>query len=122
MSSVMPVIEQTIGGMGRPGFTSDSNTTSRRPPWTTTTAISVIRSFAAGPHAGGLHVHHGEGAFVQQRRALRLGHQAPAPVGELAHPRVGAEQGDGDALAHGGGRPGQAERCCDRAGERMRGP
>ena len=31
-------------GIGRPGFTSDSNTSSRRSPWTTTTAMSVIRS------------------------------------------------------------------------------
>ena len=55
---------------------------------------------AAGPHPGGLDVHHREGALVEQRRALRLGHQAPAPVGELAHPGVGAEQRDGDPLAH----------------------
>ena len=100
MSLVMLVMAQMTGGIGRPGLTSDSNTTSRRPPCTTTTAISVIRSLPAGPHPGGLDVHHREGALVEQRRALRLGHQPPAAVGELADPRIGAEQRDRDPLAH----------------------
>ncbi len=50
-------------------------------------------------HAGGLHVHHGEGALIQQRGSLRFGHQPPAAVRELAHPRIGAEQGDRHPLA-----------------------
>jgi hypothetical protein len=44
MSLVMLVMAQIAGGIGRPGLISVSSTTSRRPPCTTTTAISVIRS------------------------------------------------------------------------------
>ena len=89
ISSVMLVMARIAGGIGRPGFTRDSNTTSRRPPQTTTTAISVIRSLPTRAHARRLHVHHREGALLQQRRALRLGHQAPATVREPADARVG---------------------------------
>ena len=108
MALVMLVMAQIAGGIGRPGLTSESTTTSRRPRCTTTTAISVMRSPPPRPHARRLDVHHREGAVVEQRRALRLRYQAPAPIGELADAGVGAEQRDGDPLAHRVRRPGQA--------------
>ncbi len=40
-----------------------------------------------GAHAGRLHVHHGKGTLIEQRRALCLGHESPASVGQLAHSR-----------------------------------
>ena len=100
ISLVMLVMAQIAGGIGRPGLISVSSTTSRRPPWTTTTAISVIRSLPIGAHPRGLDVHHREAALVQQRRALRLRHQSPPSIGELPHPGIGAEQRDRHPLAH----------------------
>src|SRR4051812_743865 len=51
------------------------------------------------PAPGGLHIHYGEGAVVEQRRALRLLHQRPAAVSQLAHPWIRPEQSNGHPLA-----------------------
>ena len=52
-------------------------------------------------HPGGLDVHHGERAFLDQRRAARLRHQRPTAVGQLAHPRIRGQQRDREPLGHG---------------------
>ena len=65
--------------IGRPGLTSESNTSS--------VAVAVDHHHrdlgdpvvAGGAHAGGLDVHHREGAFLEQRRALRLAASAQRP-------------------------------------------
>jgi hypothetical protein len=63
----------------------------------------------AGPHSGGLDVHHGERALVEQRGALRLRDQAPASVGELSHPRIGPEECDGDPITDRAGGAGETD-------------
>lgn len=58
----------------------------------------------AGPHAGGLHVDHGEAALLHQRRALHLRDERPAAIIELAHPGVGGEERHRQPLRHRAGR------------------
>ena len=97
----MLVMARIAGGIGRPGLISVSSTTSRRPPWTTTTAISVIRSLPMAQHPGGLDVHHREAALgPSSGEPCASATSSPPSVGELPHPGIGAEQRDRHPLAH----------------------
>ena len=116
----MLVMARIAGGIGRPGLTSDSNTTSRR-----AAADHHHRDLgdpvaAERAHARRLHVHHREGALLRAAGILAPPAPGPSAVRDPADARIRSQQRHRDPVADHDRRPAQTEDLAAEHGGRLR--